>query len=78
MKLSSREQIVYLCAAASIVGGLVFLSLFPTKLQREELDMHRIVESQALENALEQFLLHKFHRATMNIGKASAAENNDL
>ena len=49
----------------TIIGGSVFLALYPNKIHREELDMQRIVEANALEAAFEQYLLHQATRAKM-------------
>lgn len=71
VEMSSRKRIICISAALTIIGGIVFLSLFPTKLKREELDMQRIVEADALEAAFEQYLLHEARRA-----KKKASEPN--
>ncbi len=61
--MDRRKRFICISAALTIIGGLVFLALFPTKLKREELDMQRIVEADALEAAFEQYLLHEARRA---------------
>ncbi len=61
--LTKTRRLLCLCAFFAIIGGSVFLALYPKKIHREELDMQRIVEADALEAAFEQYLLHQATRA---------------
>jgi len=59
MATPGRQRVIYTAATATIVAGIFFLSMYPTKIRREEADMHRIVNAVALEGALEQYLLQQ-------------------
>lgn len=61
--LTKKRRLICLCALFTIIGGGIFLALYPKKIHREELDMQRVVEADALESAFEQYLLHQATRA---------------